>query len=206
MGVRDEYCTVCGGPPYAIYPDVKDKEGQPLNRADYNWLGSYIGISNEEELIPLASYDSYGAFDIQADTSLYKRFFLMNYTDGEWAGGYACHVSCYNLLQQELKYTLKHADVEPLLVDNGYDYTTFPWSDYGGLREYHCQSFLQEELVRDGKLWMIEDPSRNAENKERILRVWRPLVESGFKRPDATVGDGSRAPEIAETNMDESRA
>ena len=96
--------------------------------------------------------------------------------------------------------------MEPLLADNGYDYTAFPWSNYGGLKEYHCQNFLEEELVRDGKLWMIEDPSRNVESKERILRMWRPVVESGFKRPGATVGDGSRVPEIAETNMDESRA
>ena len=99
MGVWNEYCTVCGGPPYAPYPDVKDKEGQPLNPADYNWLESSIDISNEEELIPLASYDNYGSFDIQADTSPYTRFSLKNWTHGEWARGYAYHVSCYNLLQ-----------------------------------------------------------------------------------------------------------
>ena len=52
--------------------------------------------------------------------------------------------------------------------------------------------------MRDGKVWMVKDPSRNEENKERILRVWRPLLESGFKRPDAKIGDdGGRAPEIA---------
>ena len=135
-----------------------------------------------------------------------------DYMEEEDTRGYACH-ACYNLLQRQLNYTLKYADVLPLLIENDYTpYNSFWWSDYGGLADYYDEFLFEARLVKDGKLWMVEDPSRNEQNKERILRVWRPLVESGFQRPDhdAKVEDGSRTLEIAERigalNLDESKA
>jgi len=218
MGEWEEFCIVCAGPSWVSFDDMTDEQGQPLtapppNPADYTWLESFVGVSNKEELIPLADYNGYGSFDIQADESPYSCFTVgcldqHNILDEEATRGFACHVTCYNLLQQELHYTLKYADVMPLSVNNNYcDENKFSWSDYGGLAEYEDQGLFEAYLVKDGKVWMIEDPSRNEENKERILRVWRPLVESGFKRPEA---NRSGAPKIAERigelNLEESKA
>ena len=141
----DEFCIVCGSPPYVFFDGLEDEEGQSLlNPADYAWLGSFVGVSNKEELIPLTYYDGYGNFDIEPDTSPYSCFGVgclhLDYViDEKTVRGFACHVTCYNLLQQELNYTLKYTDVEPLSIDNNYCHeNSFSWSDYGGLAEQGC--------------------------------------------------------------------
>jgi hypothetical protein len=55
------------------------------------------------------------------------------------------------------------------------------YTDYGGMRPYQSQFFRFGELFLDGKEWMLQDPMAHRENAERILQVWRPIVESGFK-------------------------
>lgn len=208
MGMWDEFCTICGGPTYVLFDDMDEGESEPLPRpapdpADYTWLESFIGITSKEEVIHLAPYGGYGSFDIaQPDTSPYSYFAIgrnnEDVVDKEAARGYACHVTCYNLLQQELNYTLKHADVQPLLIDpndGDYDYNSFSWCDYGGLAEYGGQSLGDVQLVKDRKLWMIEDPSRDAQNRERILKLWRRWWRAGSrdrKRGSGTTGEARR--------------
>ena len=182
---------------------------QPIVAADFKWLEEFVGISHTEDIIPLNSYNGCGAFntntahDMARDEEKYNKIFRIgcgnddNKNNNETGidevaaaeqelHGYACHVKCFTLLQRELGYTLRFRDVRPLLEDSAiYALNKFAWSDYGGFSEYQDHSFGREtQLVEDGKLWMLEDPTGIASaNARRILELWRPLVQNGFQRP-----------------------
>lgn len=227
MSMWDEYCLVCGGPPSVFFDEVVDMEGeevektekdllQPIVATDFKWLEEFVGISHTEDVIPLSSYNGYGAFstntahDLARDEGKYNNIFRIgcrnddnknNNDNGvdefgvtkQELHGYACHVRCFTLLQRELGYTLRYHDVRPLLEDSAiYALNKFAWSDYGGFSEYQDHSFGREtQLVEDGKLWMLEDPTAiSSTNAQRILGLWRPLVQNGFQRPEQAI-DGA---------------
>jgi hypothetical protein len=55
-----------------------------------------------------------------------------------------------------------------------------PQSQYGKIVKYQTQWFADEQedgKVNDEDKWMIESPLKNKQNKERILKMWTPLVK-----------------------------
>lgn len=190
---------------------------QPIVAADFKWLEEFVGISDTEAVIPLSAYNGYGAFSTNTahnmawDEEKHNNIFRIgcrnddnknnneNSTGIDESGaakqelrGYACHSRCFTLLQRELGYTLRYCDVRPLLDDTAIHASNkFAWSDYSGFSEYQDHSFGREtQLVEDGKLWMLEDPTAiSSANARRILELWRPLVQNGFQRPEH-VNDG----------------
>lgn len=229
MSMWDEYCLVCGGPPSVFFDEEIDTEGEevgkpekeslePIVAADFKWLQEFVGISHTEDIIPLSSYNGYGAFstnttvhEMARDEEKCQNIFRIGSRSNDDENknknkngadelvatkqelhGYACHVKCFTLLQRELGYTLRYHDVRPLLEDSAIRaLNKFVWSDYGGFSEYQDHSFGREtQLVEDGKLWMLEDPTATSSaNARRILELWRPLVQTGFQRP-AHANDG----------------
>jgi hypothetical protein len=183
----------------------------PIVAADFKWLEEFVGISHTEDVIPLGAYTGYGAFSTTTahhnmgwdEGKVKNKIFRIgcrndddNKKNNDSTGieefgsaakqqelhGYACHSRCFTLLQRELGYTLRYCDVRPLLEDTAI---------HGGFSEYQDHSFGREtQLVEDGKLWMLQDPTAiSSANARRILELWRPLVQNGFQRPEH-VNDG----------------
>jgi hypothetical protein len=54
-------------------------------------------------------------------------------------------------------------------------------TDYGGITKYVDDGFYFQWLYVDGDGWMLEDPTMHRDNSERILKVWRSIIQRGFQ-------------------------
>lgn len=203
MGCWDEYCVVCGGPPCAPDPEVYCDAGsggegeivaKGLNRQDFAWLRSFVGVNEAEELVPLGGYADYGYFYVAEGATRFGGATNVRHLHEVEPNlyGLVAHERCYRALQRDLQYTLRFRDVWPMLMQQEVGGSLEDYTDYKGMRPYQSQFFRFGELFLDGKEWMLQDPMAHRENAERILQVWRPIVESGFKvskrkqpKPDA---------------------
>ena len=208
MGCWDEYCVVCGGPPCDPDPEVyydagSGGEGETevnakgpsaLNRQDWAWLRSFVGVNEAEELVPLGGYADYGYFYVAGGATRFGGATNVRHLHEVEPNlyGLVAHERCYRALQRDLQYTLRFRDVWPMLMQQEVGGYLEDYTDYGGMRPYQSQFFRFVELFLDKKEWMLQDPMAHRENAERILQVWRPIVESGFKvskrkqpKPDA---------------------
>ena len=193
MGVWDEMCLVCGGPPAAfdvaqIAEIARDlaQESDTLALSPKQvrdglrgtaWLAKYVGIDHVDALRNVGAYDNYGAFRLSRDTAFHgaTNFRFDNVPDGQ-PFGLTCHRACHALLAEKLKYKLRFADVWPTLMRQQQQGNYFTSWSYGGINKYHAQDFDVVALLEDGNAWMLQDPRRNERNSARILRVWRPFV------------------------------
>lgn len=197
MGCWDEFCVICGGPPYAPDDDEcrsfteQGESKELLHFHDFEWLDKLVGITEAEELIPLGGYIDNGSFSLP-NNSEFKGFKHPPSTP-PCPRGIFCHERCLRLLQRDLGYTLRFQDVEPLLRESGDDFWISHlegYTDYGGMEAYHEQYFSFYRAFADGKECMLRDPMECRENAERILGVWRPFLESEFKVERRSRGDG----------------
>ena len=198
MGCWDEWCVVCGGPPCAPDPEVHvfrdDAESEEeaeteakglraLNFQDFEWLEKYVGINEAEEIIPLGGYADYGYFYLADGTTRFGGATNVQCRHEVEPNlfGLFCHEKCFRVLERDLQYTLRFHDVWPMLMQQKLGGHLEDYTDYGGMEVYHSQYFMFRELFLDGKEWMLRDPMTHRDNAERILKVWRPIVKSGFK-------------------------
>lgn len=192
-----EWCLVCGGPSFAPDPKTEaetveleeEKKAIRANLAGLEWLNTFVGVLETEELIPLGCYDRYGGFD-NADESRppFLTAFSLTLSDpGEGQCGLACHEKCFKVLQRDLGYTLRYQDVWPLLMEEKDElHNSFEWNCYGGMHKYYGENkpFEYSKLVADGNTWMLQDPLTNGKNAQRIVEIWRTLMHDGFKKED----------------------
>ena len=75
-------------------------------------------------------------------------------------------------------------------------------TDYGGMAKHFGEFYKFKQLYLYGNGWMLQDPTWSRANAERVLKVGRPLVQSGFQaaKPSEELGkDGSQAVPDSET-------
>lgn len=195
----DEMCVVCCGPPKAPTEDLLNWD-EALRDESLDWLNHFVGITKDEDLIPLDVYLDFSNFAIQGEPKLC--FGCATYfrtpegipweesSDGPY--GLACHEKCFRLLQQELQYTLRFRDVWPLLMQAGEfatNWVEYEVTDYGGMARYAGEAFNYTLLCSDGNTWMLRDPTTEKQNADRILKVWRGWLEEGFPVREAEVED-----------------
>jgi hypothetical protein len=124
MGVWDEFCAVCGGPP-VFYPydqfaqkardlelTVDAKALETLSH-DGKWTREWVGIASDESEVPLGPYTGYGSFD--ATDGKGEFYLTANVSPKEIKRGarhgVAAHKACVSVLRSALNYSLRFADV-----------------------------------------------------------------------------------------------
>lgn len=218
MGMWDEMCVVCGGALCA--PDEEDLlyEDQPEAEATFlraqslegvEWLDDKIGITEKGERLTLGHYGGYGYFDLDDAHSSFSLAAIARYqtswSQGEFYG-LVCHRKCYELLERDLQYSLRFSDVWPMLMQQEYG-SWLHSTDYGGMATYMEQGFMYGMLYLEGNGWMLQDPTTNKRNGDRILKLWQSIIQSGFQvqAPSGGEPDGSQAGHeeaASETAMD----
>lgn len=193
MGVWDETCLVCGGPPDA--PDAKVvhemMQDDGLEGADLatmkgllqktSWLDRHVGIPPSERPIKLGAYTGYGSF-FHGEETFHGATNARHNPASSVPYGLTCHADCYIHLQQALGYSLQFADIWPLLIQQRQVGNYLTNCKYGGISEYWEQVFATDRLLEDGKAWMLQSPLHDATNAQRITAVWRPIVAKLAKR------------------------
>lgn len=184
MGVWDEMCLVCGGPPEVpnakLVEEMMQDEGARADLAAIKamlqktaWLNKYIGITPSEKPLKLGAYTGYGSFSVRKGV-----FHGATNAKDESSGpcGLTCHADCYKHLELALGYRLRFAHIWPLLMKQRQAGNYFTKCSYGGISKYWGQSFATGKLLKDGKAWMLQSPLHDAKNAQRVLAVWKPIV------------------------------
>ena len=186
MGVWDEMCLVCGGPPEApnakVVKEMMEDEGVSADLAAIkgmlpktSWLDKYIGIPPTERSVKLGAYTGYGSFAVGRG-AFHGATNARSNPASSVPYGLICHADCCKHLQHALGYKLRFADIWPMLMHQREVGNYFTKCKYGGISKYWEQMFATDSLLRDGKAWMLQSPLHNAQNAERITAVWRPIV------------------------------
>jgi hypothetical protein len=187
MGVWDEFCIVCAGPCWL--PDFAQmsigcqEKGIDADyfKAFYNaigWTENWVGISTQEEWIPLGKYTDYGSFQsAKGPFHLGTNVGNDNASEGE-PRGIAAHTSCVTILKKELGYQLKCSEFwnpeDPSNQVKGLK--------YGAITEYHGQDFDQYQPILDATEWLLSDPLLDERNRKHIVKLWKPLVAKLAKK------------------------
>ncbi|MBI2502155.1 MAG: hypothetical protein HYW07_02845 [Candidatus Latescibacteria bacterium] len=191
MGVWHEFCLVCGGPPYGeTYRDLVwwadglknlDATEQDALRQlakETRWTKYWVGVSSAEEQVRLGRYTEYGSFetrDGRGEFHLRTNFDNDNVPEGE-RYGIAAHRACATLLENELGYSLRFADLFDRL--EGEFGNLLEEIDYGDIATYHMQNFELFEMWEDGLAWMVRNPLEDSRSRRRVLGMWRPFVRN----------------------------
>ena len=195
MGCWDEFCAVCGGPTKRPNDpnDLAEELGVPpddkraLKRVvkimnDSAWLDECVAATKKDGPIVLGLYTEYGSWEtpggIEVQSRTIQEVSKTNLPDDE-VYGVVYHASCGELLESKLGYTLRFDDVWPLLVMSG----VLRGATYGGIKPYQGQEFHYAECITDKHEAWLRDPTKDAVNAARILKVWKPLVKQFAKTP-----------------------
>ncbi len=193
MGVWDEFCAICGGPPVFSSYDVLAQKALDLEiKVDANalkklavdgaWTREWVGMASDGSEGPVGSYSCYGSFDAVGGE---KEFFLStNVTPKDIRKGVrygvAAHKACVSVLRSELGYSLRFADVTMKR------YNLVEGIDYSAISKYHDQDFDSLGMLRDGVAWMLIDPTKDERNRKRIVSMWQERARGGVaKKPAA---------------------
>jgi hypothetical protein len=180
MGVWDEFCAVCGGPSvFYSYESFAEKavnleiavDLKALEQfvSDGAWTRKWVGVVSDESLAQLGHYTGYGSFDA---TDGKGEFYLStNVTPKDVRKGarygVGAHEACVKVLQTELGYTLRFADLRMRTLNR------VEGIEYGDIARYHDQDFDSLGMLRDGLAWMLHDPTQHERNRARIVAMWK---------------------------------
>lgn len=212
MGVWEIFCFICGGPLFNTGYIEEEEDGEYVHvETPYgNWLNDVYVITNKEKLLPM-SYSNleritwlYEKGDIVCAVTPWMWHEKRSYKPHNLYG-IVCHRSCYKLIDQKLKHKILFANmcrkidisdglyyIAPKVPPKTREYHKIAKeyykkvNRYGEMKKYTAgQSFDEEHLL--GKnlddLWLLKDPLTNTKNKNRILKMWRPIIKTFKKKP-----------------------
>jgi len=169
MGSWDGICVCCSAPIHLSKNDLNKK---------LEWLINLILIINDTNtIIDVNAHKGY--YNDSGEIKILKKDYVITPANWNWSEHYGdnygivCHKDCYKLLQDELGYNLLFSNVCRLMDD--YNSILRPKSKYGKMAKY-VEQFFDIDSVKKEDMWMLESPLKNNENKQRILKIWRPLV------------------------------
>jgi len=186
MGIWDVYCVICGGPTrndfkkgtYLSSPKGEMTVQKTITK--YNWLDKLVLISSTEEVINTTSgdYNDSGEFELDINYVVAP----LNWpsgddfddTDTDEREAVLCHKACYNYLKAKLGYTLKFSDICRLLSTSDNFFKNK--SGYGLNKKYFSQFYDYYGAYNENS-WLLEEPTKNKENGDRILDMWKPLAK-----------------------------
>jgi hypothetical protein len=189
MEVWCEFCAVCGGPPLLYdYRDLAqdeeaDKAALQKLLATVRWIEEWIGIPKSENHYSLRSYDNHGGFEIYDglktlvdDKFTFRSRVASRRTKEKKLYAVGCHRACFTVLWKELKFWLRFADISSRLRVH-HNSNLVEEIDYSDIAKYQGQSFDIVRMLKDGNDWMLLNPLENAQNRERIVKMWTRLVK-----------------------------
>lgn len=189
MSTWDIYCCICGGP--VVNKFLKGREvynqvnGETYmvdkTMTEYNWLFSLYLLSREGKIIITNGkyYNGEGAIQYKNKTFVVTPNLWHNKKYDADSYGAVCHQDCYKLLQNRLRFRLEFANICRLLDLNSGVLKTI--SKYGIIQRYSFVQYFEHHLAHTENPWLLHSPLKNKKNMNRILRMWKPLVER-FKR------------------------
>ena len=189
MGVWDEYCVICGGPLRNFFTKGREMYSEDTNNffiipktiTKYNWLNKlYIITSVEENIKALGEqYTEYGEFKVKNNLYIITPMNWHNDSFKNIKGyGTVCHRDCYELLIKELDYFLSFSNICRLLKGEN----NLLRKRYGAMDKYIGQDYDYYSANKENS-WLLESPLKNIRNKDRILNIWKPLVDRFNKKP-----------------------
>lgn len=164
MGAWDEYCIVCGCG-LIVTPNEEGVESKIIK--SQTWLNKVTVIDQANAVYHSGTYNSYGSVIFG------KQKKVINQIVDEKNFAIACHDDCYDLLQNELKYTIKMSDVKKKL-SSSLNLLKISYS----LNKKSYDQFWNWKLLSDSD---IQSPLKNLHNKKRILKIWKPMVKKFLK-------------------------
>lgn len=188
MGVWDEFCAVCGGPPvFYPYDRLAEKARDLELKVDFGaleklakdgeWTRSWVGIGSDGSVVPLGAYTGYGSFEAPDGKGEFK--LSTNVTPKEVRSGarhgVGAHAACVGVLRDALGYALRYADLRMRR------YNLVEGIEYGDIANYHDQDFDTLGTLENGVEWMLHDPSTSERNRKRIVAMW----EARARNPEA---------------------
>ena len=186
MGLWDTICVLCGGP-VTYQANIQMENGKWIKTKYVKWLGDLYIITNTEDIVKADdSRDNLsGEYKIKnkiytilpANWYMYREIGVRNLK--KYSYGIVCHQNCYKLIYKSLKHKIQFANICRLISWDGY---MTPKYKYGIIKKYWGQFFNYELAVKNNE-WVLKNPLSNAKNKNRILRIWRPLVKKFKKNP-----------------------
>src|SRR5438309_1970479 len=154
MGVWSDYCLICGGP-------YTNEDLDDIIYDDCEWLLYSYTISKREELFETELVDC-GVSSCNDNKFIVCPFLSGDFEDHEEA--IACHRNCYQLLKDELNYSLKFSDVHNLLDESICVLKNHKL--YGKMEEYSFGQEFEAYCFIENK-WLLENPLVNDDNKKR---------------------------------------
>lgn len=174
MGVWSDYCLICGGP---YRNEAIDDDDNEIIHEECDWLTKSYTITEKNKKYPTDMIDC-GESKYQN-----KKFSVcpLNWDDKdkEEIIAIGCHRDCYKLLKEEFNYQLKFSDVHDKLHE--YLCVLSDTTIYGKMDEYAFGQEFENNAFVENK-WLLENPFKNKKNKNRILKIWKPLINDLFNK------------------------
>uniref|UniRef100_A0A6C0LJH8 Uncharacterized protein n=1 Tax=viral metagenome TaxID=1070528 RepID=A0A6C0LJH8_9ZZZZ len=176
MGVWDLYCVICGAVcDRGGYTDEDDNDIEHIVfKQKYAWLDKIFILLEHNDLVVS------GEVNLGNSTLTSKNYPIVETireSTKKIPFGVPCHKACHQLLKKYLKYNLKLSDIDKKLNWGGV--TMLKW---GIMKRYHSQFFDFHRLIDDNNEWLIESPLKNTKNRERILKLWKPIISKSSIR------------------------
>lgn len=163
--VWDVCCIICGGPINIYNQELK-------NKPYLSWLKYLYGLGHYGKIYKFngKDYNDHGYIGSFAISPIEWYSTIENPTEH----GIICHQVCYNLLRKHLNFNLKFAHVCRQLRD----FSSILKRKYPIIEKYSFdQEFNLDQCIKDGKGWLLLNPYKNKKNRDRILKMWRPLAK-----------------------------
>lgn len=164
MGTWDEYCVICGCG--IIITPIEEKIESKITKLikTQNWLNKVTVIDKLGNVYHGGIYDGYGSVIIR------KQKKCINQLSDAKNFSIACHDDCYQLLQNEFKYNLKMSDIKRKLSPS----LNLLKIKYNLNKKSYSQFWLWTYLSECD----IQSPLKSLDNKKRILKIWKPLINA----------------------------
>lgn len=186
MGLFETFCFICAG---TFHDDYFDKNDEEKKLKYGKWLTNIHITTRTENTIKINNvHEDYdGEFEHKGKLHLVTPP-RWNTPQPGWDEkdihySTVCHQSCYKLIHKFLKYKIKFADTYYELYYTGG--ILEPLSKYGPMKKYSGGQFFDFDkyITTPEDHWLLKDPLSNTKNKNRILKIWKPLVKMFIKYP-----------------------
>lgn len=183
MGVWDSLCLVCGcallSAPAVEVDEKTDEEVTYIELSgDTAWLGEHDAILYDETLVQGGKVSDGGEYETKTDS---YQATPGNFSWSELEHCIVMHRNCRECLEKHLKYKMQFADN----IRNVIEFNTCMKPKMYPIAKNYQEQFWPRTSKKDE--FLLADPLGNSpeskKNRDRILRIWKPLVKRFKKKP-----------------------
>lgn len=163
-----EYCILCGGPP----TKPADLATGTEETRDTQWLKQWeVMTFPDHDIVDAGWYDFEGGWHTDVGSYYsYTKYRGPDYDKGKRYGIFF-HEKCRQLLESHGRMP-SHQTLKGYLWKQQSG-NSIQGKSYGGMAKYTSpEGFDTDACRRDGNLYLLKNPLKNADNQKRILALW----------------------------------